>query len=251
MASEDKLTEVARYLEGDLEGDELREFEQLLNVHQELQDLVKLYQHAHQHLKMKLAPDAADQDLKALLAAKNAVYFGEEPSVPVVKTAKIRPLSTYLKWISIAAVLVVGLLIWAPWSVNLYEKYAISRQMSIVERGDEQNSPLERAAVFYNQKDYPSALKLLTEAVHTHPEHALTNYYYGITLIESGKVEEGRSILLKLSEGTSVFKYEALYMIALSYVKEHRNKEALDWLRKLPEGDPNYERATALRKALQ
>lgn len=250
MASEDKLTEVARYLEGDLEGDELREFEQRLNETRELQDLVSLYRNVHQDLKMRLAPDVADQELNTILAERNNIYFHGQHVVPLVKTAEIRPLSTYLKWISIAAVLIVGLLVWAPWSVNLYEKYTISRQMSVVERGNEQNSPLEQAAVFYNQKDYALALKLLTEVVHAHPEHTLANYYYGIALIENGKEAEGRTVLFKLYEGASVFKYEALYMIALSYVKEHRNKEALEWLGKLPEGDPNYERATTLRKAL-
>ncbi|MNV84228.1 hypothetical protein D3C71_1780880 [compost metagenome] len=71
-------------------------------------------------------------------------------------------------------------------------------------------------------------------------------YYYGISLIENDQENEARKVLLRLYEGTSVFKYDALYNIGLSYVKQGNNKEALVWLDKIPVADHNYEQAGEL-----
>lgn len=242
MTNEEKLLAVARYLEGDMDAQESQAFETSLAGDPELQALLSSYQDVHLSLKMKLAPDAQDRQMEETLLKLNDLYFKEE--------AKVLKLTPYLRWISIAAVLVIGLLVWAPWSASLYEKYSISKEMSVAERGNSQKNNLEEAATLYNAGDYTAALKPLTTEYGLHPEHSLTAYYYGITLIQTGQENQGRAILLKLYEGSSVFKYDALYYIALSHVKQKHKEEAIQWLDKVPQGTANYEMAQALKEKL-
>jgi hypothetical protein len=252
MMNEEKLLTVARYLEGDMEPQEKQEFETLLQSDAELQELKAYYINVHQSLKMKIATTEEDERVEATLSSLSKQYFknegqaNEEEQVP--HAVSLQP---YIKWLSIAAVLVIGLLVWAPWSANLYEKYAISKEMSVVERSDIGQNTIERAADLYNVQDFAAAAKLLQEIYRKEPDNSLAAYYYGISLIETGKGDEARMVLSKLYDGESVFKYDAAYYIALSYIKQKDNVQALTWLSKIPQGTTNYDKAQELSGRLR
>lgn len=250
MMNEEKLLAVARYLEGDMENQEKAQFETSVQTDPELQQLLAEYKDVHLTLKMKLAPDEADKKMEATLSALSKQYFTDASEETDQKTVVVS-LKLYLKWMSIAAVLIIGLLVWAPWSANLYEKYAISKEMSVVERGEGGQNNLDQAAQFYNAGDFSAASDLLQKEYTLTPDNSLIAYYYGVTLIETNKTAEARSVLSKIFEGESVFKYDAAYYIALSYVKEKNNHDALIWLTKIPQGTINYDKAQELTKKLQ
>lgn len=255
--NEEKLLTVARYLEGDMELQEKEGFEKQLETDAELQELAAEYKIIHQTLKMKIAPSAEDRNLKATLETLNKQYFNSADDkvlrteqledVPVVKLS----VAPYLKWVSIAAVLIIGLLIWAPWSASLYEKYGISTEMSVAERGADQPNSLEKAAALYNAKDYAAARKILQPMYMETPQNTLLAYYFAITLVETGKEAEARTVFLKLYNGESVFKYDAAYYTALSFLKQENEKDARTWLEKIPEGTANYTQAQELLSKLK
>lgn len=258
MRNEEKLLTVARYLEGDMTLQEKAEFETSAKADPELQELLAEYKIVHQTLKMKLAPDEADKQLQGTLAALNKQYFAvgntqaaQEGPVTTKAGPVVVSLKPYLKWMSVAAVLFIGLLVWAPWSANLYEKYAISKEMSVVERGEGDQNNLNKAAELYNSGDFAGASGLLQKEYALTPDNSLVAYYYGVALIETAKLAEARTILTKTYTGESVFKYDAAYCIALSYVKEKNNADALSWLSKIPQGTSNYDKAQELTKKLQ
>lgn len=246
MMNEEKLLTVARYLEGDMELQEKQEFETLLQTDGELKTLLAEYKNVHQTLKMKIAPSEEDKEVEATLAAFGKQYFKNQEHPPV----KVVRLQSYLKWISVAAILVIGLLVWAPWSANLYDKYSISKEMSVVERGADTKNNLEKAADFYNAHDFSAAREILAQEYALSPENSLVAYYYGITLIETGKENDARTILTNLYEGESVFKYDAAYYIGLSFVKQKDKQQALAWFAKIPQGTSNYDKAQELIKRL-
>ncbi len=254
MMNEEKLLVVARYLEGDMELQEKVAFEASVQADPELQGLIAEYENVHQTLKMKIAPTETDQEVRATLLALNKQYFAVD-EVDSTQNVKARPktgtLKPYLKWMSVAAVLIIGLLVWAPWSAGLYEKYAISKEMSVVERGDGDKNNLEKAADFYNSGDFTSASGLLEKEYSISPENAMAAYYYGVSLIEISRLDKSRAVLTKVYDGASVFKYDAAYYIALSYIKEKNNQEAITWLKKIPEGTSNYDKAQELTQKLQ
>jgi len=253
MMNEEKLLTVARYLEGDMELQEKEKFETLVGTDPELQGLLAEYKNVHQTLKMKIAPSEVDQQVNATLSSLNKQYFaGENPITTEVKhTPLVVSLKPYLKWMSVAAVLIISLLVWAPWSANLYEKYAISKEMSVVERGEGNKNNLEMAADLYNAGKFAAAAGILQKEYELKPDNSLVAYYYAVSLIETGSVEGARTILTKIYNGESVFKYDAAYYIALSYIKEKNNQEALAWLAKIPQGTSNYDKAQELTKKLQ
>lgn len=253
MMNEEKLLAVARYLEGDMELQEKESFEASVQTDTELKELIAEYKNVHQTLKMKIAPSETDRQVEATLSLLNQQYFGLEPGMETVRqpAARVFSIKPYIKWMSVAAILVIGLLVWAPWSSSLYEKYAISKEMSVVERGEGDKNNLEIAADFYNEGNFAAASGILQKEYALKPDHSQVAYYYGVSLVELNKIEEARTILIKIYAGESVFKFDAAYYVALSYLKQKNNQEALTWLAKIPPGTSNYENAQALTKKLQ
>ncbi|TCC92196.1 hypothetical protein EZ428_10735 [Pedobacter frigiditerrae] len=236
MMTEDKILWVARYVEGDMDEAEIAEFETQLKSDDELQQNLKDYNHIHQSLKMKLANN---DEFKDTLKGFNKQYFGEEPKVISFKPA--------LKWLSgIAAILVIGLFIWAPWNANLYDTYADDSQMLVTERGAATLTDLDKAAALYNEKNYESAKTALGKLYIKQSSNTMIAYYYGLSLIKTNALDEARKVLIVIYEGESVFKYEAAYSIALSYLKEDKKADAKTWLQKIPAGTTKYELAKEL-----
>lgn len=244
MGNEDKILAVARYLEGDMDQQERDAFEAELSQDPELQELRIQYEDIHQTLKMKIAPQEADLQVRETLAAMNKQYFTSGPA----KTVSMKP---YLKWVGIAAVLIIGLFVWAPWSSSLYDQYSYSKQMTVAERGAGEQGNLSKAAVLYNEGDYAGARKLLQQEYMMSPQNPLLAYYFAITLIETGQEYEARTVLINLYNGESVFKYDAAFYVALSFVKLGDNKQALEWLANIPKDNVNFSRAQSLMQKLK
>lgn len=234
--TEDKILWVARYVEGDMDEAEIAEFETQLKSDAELQQNLKDYHNIHQSLKMKLA---SNDELKITLQGFNKQYFAAEPKVVSFKPA--------IKWLGgIAAILVIGLFIWAPWNTNLYDTYADNSQMLVTERGAATLTDLDKAAALYNEKNYDAARTALGKLYVKQSSNAMIAYYYGISLIKTNAIAEARKVLTVLYDGESVFKYEAAYSIALSYLKEDNKVDAKTWLQKIPAGTTKYEQAKEL-----
>lgn len=233
---EDKVLWVARYVEGDMDEGETAEFETQLKKDKELQQNLRDYQHIHQSLKMKLA---RNDEFKETLKGFNKQYFGSEQRVVSLKPA--------LKWLSgIAAILVIGLFVWAPWNANLYETYADNSKMLVTERGPESLSELDKAASLYNDMDYEAAKVALGKLYIKQSSNAMIAYYYGMSLVKTNELDEARKIFTVLYDGESVFKYEAAYSVALSYLKEDNKVDAKTWLQKIPAGTTKFEQAKEL-----
>jgi len=221
MKQEYKLA-VARYLEGNMEMPEMIAFETKIRESEELKQAIEEYKKTPQSVKKNTEVDK--------------------------KVFSIKP---YLKYISIAAALVIGLLVWAPWSSGLYEKYAISRQMSVAERGADSQNNITKGAELFNKGKYEAAKKLLQGEYMLNPQNPLLSYYFAITLVETGKEYEARTIFMNLYKGESLFKYDAAYYVALSFIKEKNKPAAIEWLQKIPEGTANSNKSKELISALR
>ncbi len=258
MLNEDKILDVARYQEGDMDPQERVEFETMLQEDQQLRSLLADYNEIHQSLKIKIAPNSEDIKLRNKLSELNKQYFKSSSILPIdeedlkpdlsLNEAKVISIRSYLKWMSVAAVLVIGLFVWAPWSTNLYSQYSFSKQMSVAERGVEKQSQIVKASELYNDGDYAGARNILQKEYMMTPQNPMLAYYFSITLIETGQEYEARTVLVNLYNGKSVFKYDAAFYIALSFVKEDDKANALDWLAKIPKENGNYHKAQSLAK---
>jgi len=57
-------------------------------------------------------------------------------------------------------------------------------------------------------------------------------------------------LLEDLFKGESVYKYDAAYAVAMSYLKEDKKADTKFWLEKIPDGAVQYEKAQQLLKKL-
>ncbi len=237
---EDKILLVARYAEGDMDEAEIADFESQLANDPALQQQLKTYQDIHQSLKMKLADD---EEFKATLKGFNKQYFATEAKVVSFKPA--------LKWLSgIAAILVIGLFIWAPWNSNLYESYVDESKMLVTERGEAGATDLDKAAELYNKQDYHAAATVLEKLYARQPSNTMIGYYYGLSLLKTNEAEKSRSVLTPIYNGESIFKYDSAYAIALGYLKEEDKVNCKIWLQKIPQDVPRYEQVKQLLEKL-
>ncbi len=249
---EDSILQASRYVDGEMDAQEQQQFELLLQTDVQLNEYVAQYQQATAALKAHFAPDENRNALKQTIGTLNAEYFKPEAKVVSMKPqSKVMSFNNYVRWSSgIAALLLVGLLIFNPWRKSLYDEYNTATTMSISERGAGAQTNLEKAASFYNNKDFTSAEPLLAKEYTTDTDNSLVAYYYAITLVQDGKTAKGRDILESLYKGESAFKYDAAYQVALSFVKEKNNTEAKKWLALVPAGTSNHVKAQELSKKL-
>ncbi|RYU90721.1 hypothetical protein EWM62_08730 [Mucilaginibacter terrigena] len=239
----DSLLQAANYVDGEMEPQQQKDFELQMQADAELRAYVEQYRQAKTALKTHLTPDANLNNLKQTLNGLNKTHF--KPG------AKVVSFKAYTRWITgVAAVLILGLIVFNPWKKSLYDEYTISSSMSVSERGEGSQTNLERAAAFYNKKNYAQAEKLLAKEYAANPKNSMAAYYYSITLIQDKQEASGREILQQLYAGESAFKYDAAYYIALSYVKQKDNVNAKKWLRNVPPGTSNYAKAKELEGKL-
>ncbi|MFN0291083.1 hypothetical protein [Pedobacter helvus] len=241
--TEDKILWTAQYVEGDLDEAQRLEFENFLTEDEELKQYLADYYDIHSSLEMELAVDSQRSALVDTLQTLNIQHFtAEQP--------KVVKLSSYLRWVSgVAAVLVIGMFIWAPWKGNLYEQFSTAPQMNVAERGAEV-SDLDKAAALFNAHKYHEAKIALAKLKSADPENAMVAYFYGVSLIETNEAAKGRLLLEDLFKGKSVYKYDAAYAVAMSYLKEDKKADTKFWLEKIPDGAVQYEKAQVLLKKL-
>lgn len=239
----DSILQASNYVDGEMDLQQQKDFELQMQGDAELREYVEQYRHAAIALKNRFTPDEKLDNLKQTLGNQNKTYFKAE--------AKVVSFKTYTRWISgIAAVLILGLIVFNPWKKSLYDEYRTAGSMSVSERGEGAQTNLEKAAAFYNKKDYTAAEKLLAKEYVANPQNSMAAYYYGITLIQDKQEAKARVILQQLYQGESAFKYDAAYYIALSYVKQNDKINTHKWLKNVPPGTSNYAKAKELEAKL-
>lgn len=242
MKDDDRL-QASRYADGEMDKAEQQQFETRLQSDAELQAYLNQYKNAQTALRARFTPDTNLHSLEQTLSSLNAEHFKHE--------AKVITFKPYVKWLSgIAAVLAIGLMIYIPTRKNLYEQYHTVTTMSVAERGAGQPTPLEKAATYFNHKEFGQAEKLLAKEYANNPKNSQAAYYYALTLIEVKQEAKARLILQELYNGESAYKYDAAWAMALSYVKVKDNTNAQIWLAKIPAGTSNYARALELKEKL-
>ena len=241
--TKDKILWTAQYVEGDLNQAERLEFENLLLHDHELKQYLADYYAIHGSLQMQLSNDAGRDVLVGTLQMLNKEHF-------VAEQPKVVKLSSYIKWVSgVAAVLVLVMFIWAPWKGDLYEQFNTVPQMNVTERGAE-ITDLDQAATLFNDQKYTEAKAVLAKLNTADPENAMVAYYYSVSLIATNEVAKGRLLLEDLFKGESVYKYDAAYAMALSYLKEDKKADTKFWLEKIPNEAVQYEKAQQLLREL-
>lgn len=241
-------------MNGDMSPDEEASFERALQEDPALQELVTLQREVEAGLQQHFGEDEKREQLKATLQPLQQAHFGGNRTVQTTKETRPATVVTFRKYmtaaIAAAAVLIIALFVWDPFSGNLYEKYAIAQMDSQTERGSEVDSVLVAATAAFNSKDYVVAAVDLAEVVQRQPNNTYAAFYLGVALMHTDQLAQARVIFEQLIRGGSAFKYDATFYEALSFLKEKENATARDWLEKIPADAPQYAKAQELMKKL-
>jgi hypothetical protein len=239
---------INRYLDGEMNAEELKAFEAAMQQDAELQNEVELLKDVQSTLKIKLHPGENETALCNSLQEMNAEFFTDK-----TEQAKIIPLNRRRWMTAIAAVFVLALLltVWQPWKKeDLYKQYADIQMPGIAERGATTDSLLKSAVENFNNKKFAEAIPAFETVLKDTAENSFVQYYYAIALLQNDHIEKARIQLSVLYDGTSIFKNDAAFYMALSYLKEKNKAVCKDWLNKVPAGTATWFKAQELLKKL-
>lgn len=246
------MDDISRYADGLMETEELQAFEAALTEDSDLQKQLALYKEAEEKLKRHIASEKGEEELKITLQGMRKEFFSSSAAgtTPAVR-AKVVKLLWRKVAITAAAAVLVALFVWQPWQgEDLYTKYAATEMVSSVERGSHTDSLLDKATTAFNAKEFTSAATWLYEVVEAQPENSFARFYYGVSLMQTGKTELARGAFTMLSKGSSAFKDEAVFYMGLSYLKDNDKENCKKWLQQVPAGSGSYEKAQQLLKEL-
>ena len=235
---------INRYIDGEMNAEELKAFEQQMQQNADLKKEVELFREVNETLKMKLHPDANELALRDTLEEMRDQYFQSK--------AKVVSFKRY-RWMAAAAVLLiafVSITLWAPWKKDLYKQYAYIKMPGVEERGVPGDSLLRDITAKFNKEKYTEIISSFEIILKSDPQNSFLHYYYAIALLMDGQVEKSRTELSQLYNGSSTFKFDAAFYMALSYVKAKDKVKAKEWLDKIPVDAAIHEKAQALEKKL-
>jgi tetratricopeptide (TPR) repeat protein len=224
------LQAVARYLEGGMEMQEMIAFESKIKNSPELQQAVESYRNSR--ISRTAEPVVA-------------------PVSKAVVPAKPTSIKGYVFAVVIVLLIISGVVFWIYREPGLYSKYAISRQMEVPKGSSEAQKNIAKGAVLYNAGKYAEARKFLQGEYMLNPQNPMLSYYFAITLVETGKEYEARTIFMNLFKGETAFKFDSAYFVALSFLKEGDKAAAKEWLSKVPTADRNHSKAVQLINELK
>lgn len=235
---------INRYLDGEMNAEELKAFEAAMLQDADLKNEVELLRDVHATLKIKLHPGEHETSLRNSLKEMNAEFFSARS-----EQAKVIPLNRR-KWMTaIAAVFVLTLLltVWQPWKKeDLYLQYADVQMPGIAKRGVASDSLIQSAVENFNNKKFAEAIPDFETILKDSAGNSFVQYYYAIALMQNDNIEKARAQFSELYNGSSIFKFDAAFYMALSYLKENNKSACKEWLNKIPVGNAAWNKAREL-----
>ena len=240
---------ISLYVDGGMTPEEQKAFEEEMHKDEALKKEVELYLEVNTSLKIQLHPDEGETALRTTLEEMNDQYFSSGK-----QKARVIPFRPLNRWMAAAAAVLIiaaaGILFWSPWKKDLYKQYAYTEMPSVTERGEPGDSLLKEVTENFNNKKYSQTLSLFEAILKIDSQSVYIHYYYGIALQEDDQFEKSRTELTPLYTGHSLFKYEAAFYMALSYLKQKDKDSCREWLEKIPASAAVFNKAQQLLKNL-
>lgn len=237
--------DIIRYEDGDMLPEERLQFEAALQEDAALAAALAQYQEVTATLSDRLQRDTGREALKATLQQQRQTHFSRK--------GKVISIRKYLTAVGAAAAILAGVLLFRFYShdTSYMETYGNIEMQVAAERGNNADSLLQSAALYFNEKAYTKVIPLLDTYLKTDSNSQMALYYRGVAATHTGETAGGLADLKKVYGGESVFKYDAAFYIALYYAQQQNKKEALSWLKLIPADAAAAAKAAALEKDLK
>lgn len=238
MNDQDTHEKIEAYLNGDMTGEELRQFEQSLESDKALASQVELFRNL----------DIALADEQALKLQKETLELGETYfNTQEATEAPVRRLSVYRRPLAIAAsialIVSLGVLFWMTNSggslsneelfAAYYEPYAFSEGV----RGDnDPENAYEKALSAIEREDYTAAIDLLQAHLTQQPSDMSATFALASTCLETDPPQWNEAAVyyqMVIEDGNSLMVDRAKWYLALIYTKQGEPDQAKPLLQAL------------------
>lgn len=222
---------IEKYIDGDLVGKELLDFQDLLSTDK---DIARDY-----NLSLEINNAILEKDVMALRETMDYMYNDETKvkRIPNVFSGRRK----YYAAASIALLVAAGGLVQklsAPSLDNnaLYETYYAPYDASITYRSGntEVDMVLLKAMERYEEHDFANALVLFEEVVQSHEDDMAVKLYSGISYMEEEKYQKATSSFNKIIKNKdNLFIEQAKWYLSMCYIKTGKNSDASIILKEL------------------
>jgi len=241
--------DIIRYVEGELSLEEKQKMEADLRSDAALAESVALYRQLKETLEQRL-PDEGAAALRRTLGDMRGRYFSDRAGATGMKVVKMKTrFPRYIAGMAAAAAILFAVVM--LWPSDYMDKYGKTQMVGVTERGEGNDTLMERASEYFNAGAFDKALPLLDQAYKADTSNQTALFYRGVARLHIGTMDEARRDLQRVFDGGSLFRYEAAFYMALSYAQKGDKATALLWINRIPAGAPGYDKAAGLRKKLE
>jgi len=262
---------INRYINNELNAEELLAFEALLQKDKALQEKINFHKDIDAVLFEKMAPVKEFKEEEALLKpslnelgdhfflqdkkadAKREEIRKIEPSNEAKpKTGIVKRLIPFAALAAAAAVL---LFVISPWKSNLTNPQLASSHfqpfdLEYIMNTKDNLTLYDQAKKEYHSENYQAALPLLNQYLESNQNSPKALLAKGSTEFELNQLDNAIKSF-KLASSNSSFRAIANWYIALTYLKKDDNQAAKTALQQINKGEENYKKAQQLLKQIK
>jgi hypothetical protein len=227
-----------RYLGHEMPADERADFELKLTSDAGLAEKFRLYQEIQQ-----IVGPRYQREEQEIAFRKNLAAIGSEAVVE--KAGRTVTMKWYV-WAAAASIAVIfAFLFYTSTTTPEYSTYAHYEPLALAERGGNDAAALQAQQAF-NSHRYAEAVAAIDVLLEHDGQNDALRIYKGIALLELDRVEEANTLFTEVSHTPSVYKDKALWMLALSALKQKDYKACEGFLKQIPAASPEYKQAQDL-----
>jgi tetratricopeptide (TPR) repeat protein len=229
---------IEKYIDGELEGKELLDFEQLLSTNPDIK--------SDYELSMEINNSIAEDDVMDLRETLDYMYK-EEKAVQRIPTIFTRR-KFYYAAASAALLIAAGgvatrLLNPSMDSESVFEKYYQPYEVTVTYRSG--NTEVDRlllnALEFYEEKDYDQALVLFEEILQNRKKDMAISLYSGISYMEEEKYQKATTSFNHIiSDNDNLFIEQAKWYLSMCYLKTEKTDKAKEVLHQIIDEESYY-----------
>lgn len=229
---------IEKYIDGELEGKELLDFEQLLSTNPGIK--------REYELSMEINNSIAEDDVMDLRETLDYMYTEEKAvqRIPTVFTKR----KFYYAAASAALLIAAGgvatrLLNPSMDSESVFEKYYQPYEVTVTYRSG--NTEVDRlllnALEFYEEKDYDQALVLFEEILQNRKKDMAISLYSGISYMEEEKYQKATTSFNHIiSDNDNLFIEQAKWYLSMCYLKTEKTDKAKEVLHQIIDEESYY-----------
>lgn len=229
------------YLENDLSNLDRELFEGRLREDSLFSDEFYEFKSIYKSLENRFSPERAS--VWETINKANANYKTEPPAN--LREKKVIVFKPWKYGVAATILLAIGLFLFSNFNNPTYSDYATHETISLTLRSDT-DKITKNAEIAFNAENYSKAIGYFNTLLEHSPDDFQIQYYKAVSLVETNKYEEADALLQHISYSNSVYASKAIWLNALSLLKQKKYDEVKKVLNTIPSSAPEYKKAQKL-----